>query len=144
MQTIIQIDSALVWTGATADIDDHDGIPYGWVAVPAAPTLVEGEYAVVVGNGHVEVRSGQRPTPHVEKVTRRQFLQGLTRLGLRAPVTAWRAALDPADSADLDLIDWYDESQFFERANPELLAVAAAFGLSEAQIDAAFALMSGL
>lgn len=141
MKTIIQIDSALVWTGATADIDDHDGIPDGWVAVPAAPTLAEGEYAVVVGSGHVEVRSGQRPTPYVEKVTRRQFLQGLTRLGLRAPVTAWRAALDPTDSADLDLIDWYDESQFFERANPELLAVAAAFGLSEAQIDAAFAMM---
>lgn len=144
MQTIIQIDSALVWTGATADIDDHDGIPYGWVAVPAAPTLVEGEYAVVVGNGHVEVHSGQRPTPHVEKVTRRQFLQGLTRLGLRAPVTAWRATLDPADPAEQDLIDWYDASLHFERANPHLIAMAGAFGLTTAQVDAAFAMMSGL
>ena len=144
MQTIIQIDSALVWTGATADIDDHDGIPHGWVAVPAAPTLVEGEYAVVVGNGHVEVHSGQRPTPHVEKVTRRQFLQGLTRLGLRAPVTAWRATLDPADPAEQDLIDWYGASLHFERANPHLIAIAGAFGLTTAQVDAAFAMMSGL
>lgn len=61
MQTIIQIDSALVWTGATADINDHDGIPYGWVAVPAAPTLVEGEYAVVVGNGLFEIKTGVAP-----------------------------------------------------------------------------------
>ena len=144
MQTIIQIDSALVWTGAVAEIDDYAGIPEGWVAVPEVPTLGEGEYAMVVGSGRVDVLSGPRPSPYVEKVTRRQFLQGLTRLGLRAPVTAWRTGLDPADPADLDLIDWYDESQCFERTNPELVAVAAAFGLSEAQIDAAFAMMSEL
>ena len=141
MQTIIQIDSALVWTGAVAEIDDYAGIPEGWVAAPEVPTLGEGEYAMVVGSGRVDVLSGPRPSPYVEKVTRRQFLQGLTRLGLRAPVMAWRAALDPADPADLDLIDWYDESQFFERANPELLAVAAAFGLSDEQVDSAFAMM---
>lgn len=141
MQTIIQIDSALVWTGAVAEIDDYAGIPEGWVAAPEVPTLGEGEYAMVVGSGRVDVLSGPRPSPYVEKVTRRQFLQGLTRLGLRGPVTAWRTALDPADPADLDLIDWYDESQFFERQNPELLAVSTTFGLSEAQIDSAFALM---
>ena len=144
MQTIIQIDSALVWTGAVAEIDDYAGIPEGWVAAPEVPTLGEGEYAMVVGSGRVDVLSGPRPSPYVEKVTRRQFLQGLTRLGLRAPVTAWRAALDPTDPADLDLIDWYDESQFFERKNPELLAVAAAFGLSDEQVDAAFAMMAEL
>jgi len=44
----------------------------------------------------------------------------------------------------LDLIDWYDESQYFERTNPELLVVAAAFGLSDEQIDAAFAMMAAL
>lgn len=144
MQTIIQIDAALVWTGVVAEVDDHDGIPEGWVAVPVVPTLAEGECAVVVGSGHVEVRSSPRPSPYVEKVTRRQFLQGLTRLGLRAPVTAWRAGLDPADPAEQDLIDWYDASLHFDRANPHLIAMSGTFGLTAAQVDAAFAMMAGL
>jgi hypothetical protein len=141
MQTIIELNGALVWTGAAQEIEAGAGIPDHWMPVETLPALAEGEYLVATGAGRYEVRTGTPPVPRIEKVTRRQFLQGLTRLGLRAPVTAWRAALNPADSADLDLIDWYDESQFFERANPELLAVAAAFGLSEAQIDAAFAMM---
>ena len=144
MQTIIKLDGALVWTGASAEIEADAGIPDHWVPVETLPTLAEGEYLIATGGGRYEVRTGTPPVARVEKVTRRQFLQGLTRLGLRPQVTAWRAALDPADSAELDLIDWYDESQFFERANPELLAVAAAFGLSEAQIDAAFSLMASL
>ena len=144
MQTIIQIDSALVWTGAVAEIDDYAGIPEGWVAVPEVPTLGEGEYAMVVGSGRVDVLSGPRPSPYVEKVTRRQFLQGLTRLGLRASVTAWRDTLDPTDPAEQDLIDWYDASLHFERANPHLNAMAETFGLLPERVDAAFAMMSEL
>ena len=138
---IIGLNGALVWTGASAEIEADAGIPDHWIPVETLPTLAEGEYLIVTGAGHYEIRSGTPPVPRVEKVTRRQFLQGLTRIGLRAQVMAWRAALDPTDPADLDLIDWYDESQFFERQNPELLAVAAAFGLSDEQVDAAFALM---
>lgn len=141
MQTIIELDGALVWTGASAEIDPTSPIPDHWMAVDALPTVSEGEYVVAVGGGRYAIESGPRPVPHIDKVTRRQFLQGLTRLGLRAAVMAWRTALDPADPADLDLIDWYDESQFFERQNPELLAVAAAFGLSDEQVDGAFAMM---
>lgn len=141
MQTIIELDGALVWTGATSEIEADAGIPDHWIPVEALPALAEGEYLIVTGAGHYEIRTGTPPVPRVDKVTRRQFLQGLTRLGLRSSVGAWRAALDPADPADLDLIDWYDESQFFERQNPELLAVAAAFGLSDKQVDAAFAMM---
>ena len=141
MQTIIELNGALVWTGAAQEIEADAGVPDHWMPVETLPTLAAGEYLIATGGGHYEVRSGTPPAPRVDKVTRRQFLHGMTRLGLRAPVTAWRTALDPADSADLDLIDWYEESQFFERQNPELLAVAAALGLSEAQIDEAFALM---
>ncbi|GEM_PF-1885980 len=141
MQTIIKLNDALVWTGEAQEIDVGAGVPDHWIPVETLPALAEGEYLIATGGGRYEVRTGTPPVPRVEKVTRRQFLQGLTRLGLRAPVTAWRAALDPADSADLDLIDLYDASLHFERANPVLLAVAAAFGLSEAQIDAGFALM---
>ena len=141
MQTIIELDAALVWTGAAQEIEADAGIPDHWIPVETLPTLADGEYLIATGAGHYEIRSGTPPVPRVDKVTRRQFLQGLTRIGLRAPVTAWRTALDPTDPADLDLIDWYDESQCFERQNPELLAVAAAFGLSDQQVDAAFALM---
>jgi hypothetical protein len=144
MQTIIKLNDALVWTGAAQEIEAGAGIPDHWIPVEALPTLAEGEYLIATGGGRYEIRTGTPPVPRVEKVTRRQFLQGLTRLGLRAPVMAWRTALDPADPADRDLVDWYEESQFFERANPELLAVAAAFGLSDEQVDAAFAMMSGL
>ena len=141
MQTILELNGALVWTGATTEIDLDAGVPDHWIPVETLPTLAEDEYLIATGGGRYETRTGTPPVPRVEKVTRRQFLQGLTRLGLRAPVTAWRAALDPADSAELDLIDWYDESQDFERTNQELLAVAAAFGLSDEQVDAAFSLM---
>lgn len=144
MQTIIKLNAALVWTGEAQEIEAGAGVPDHWVPVEALPALAESEYLIATGGGRYEIRSGTPPAPRVEKVTRRQFLQGLTRLGLRAPVTAWRAALDPAAPADLDLIDWYDESQFFERANPQLLTVAATFGLSDAQISAAFAMMSEL
>lgn len=144
MQTIIELNGALVWTGAAQEIEAGAGVPDHWMPVETLPTLAEGEYLIATGGGCYEIRSGTPPVPRVEKVTRRQFLQGLTRLGLRAPVMAWRAALDPADPADLDLIDWYDESQFFERQNPQLLTVAATFGLSDAQVSAAFAMMSEL
>lgn len=141
MQTILKLNDALVWTGEAQEIEADAGIPDHWIPVETLPALAEGEYLIATGAGRYEVRSGTPPVQRVQKVTRRQFLQGLTRLGLRPQVTAWRAALDPADSADLDLIDWYEESQFFERQNPELLAVAAAFGLSDEQVDAAFAMM---
>lgn len=86
------------------------------------------------------------PRPYVvpEKVTRRQFKQGLTRLGLRAAVETWRAGLDTSTAVGRDAADWYDESNDFERANPILNAMAAQFGLSQAQVDAAFVMMAGL
>ena len=40
--------------------------------------------------------------------------------------------------------DWYDESNDVERNNPLLNAMAAQFGLSQAQVDAAFVMMAGL
>ena len=144
MQTIIELNDALVWTGAAQEIEAGAGVPDHWIPVEALPTLAEGEYLIGTGAGRYEIRSGTPPVPRVDKVTRRQFLQGLTRIGLRAPVMVWRAALDPTDPADLDLIDWYDESQFFERQKPELLVVAKTFGLSDEQIDSAFALMVAL
>lgn len=79
-----------------------------------------------------------------QKVTRRQFRQGLTRLGLRAAVETWRAGLDTSTQSGQDAADWYDDSNEFERGNPILNAMAAQFGLSSAQVDSAFIMMAGL
>ena len=84
MQTIIELNDALVWTGAAQEIEAGAGVPDHWIPVAALPTLAEGEYLIVTGAGHYEIRSGTPPVPRVDKVTRRQFLQGLTRIGLRA------------------------------------------------------------
>ena len=78
------------------------------------------------------------------KVTRRQFKWGLTRLGIRPAVEAWRASIDTSTQAGQDAADWYDESNDVERNNPLLNAMAAQFGLSQAQVDAAFVMMAGL
>ena len=76
------------------------------------------------------------PVPH--EVTLRQFKQGLSRLNLRPAVEAWI----PTQSQDV--IDWYTDSNSVQRSNSILLAAANHFGLSDAQVDAAFVMMSGL
>ena len=111
-----------------------------------AALAVPGEKTVIYVGSDVEVRTGadviRDPIP--QKVTRRQFKQGLTRLGIRAGVEAWRASLDTSTQAGQDAADWYDESNDVERNNPILNAMAAQFGLSSAQVDAAFVMMAGL
>lgn len=75
---------------------------------------------------------GHRP----DKVTRRQFKQGLTRLGIRPAVEAWRVGLDTSTAARAGRNRWYDGNDI-ERANPILNSMAAQFGLTAAQVDAA-------
>lgn len=112
----------------------------------AAAIAAPGEKTVVYVGSRVEVRTGpdliRDPVP--QKVTRRQFKHGLTRLGIRPGVEAWRANLDTSTTDGQDAADWYDDSNEFERANPILNAMAAQFGLSSAQVDAAFVMMAGL
>ena len=77
-------------------------------------------------------------------VTRRQFLDGCDRLGLLSAVMAWRGAIDLSTLAGRSQARWFDESLAFERHNPVLIAAAQALGLSAAQVDAAFIMMSSL
>ena len=51
----------------------------------------------------IRVMPPQAP-PVPGKVTRRQFKQGLTRLGIRAGVEAWRASLDTSTQAGETLV----------------------------------------
>ena len=113
-----------------------------------AADAVPGPKEVCWTSAGFEVRTGSDMAPQDSrvpaKVTRRQFKQGLTRLGIRSGVEAWRASLDTSTQAEADAADWYDDSNEFERANPILNAMAAQFGLSSAQVDAAFVMMAGL
>jgi hypothetical protein len=77
------------------------------------------------------------PTP-ITSVTRRQFKQGLTRIGLRVAVEAAIAA------ADQDTKDWYFESTSFERANPVMNSMASALGKTQEDIDNLFRLAATL
>jgi hypothetical protein len=88
------------------------------------------------------VAAGGTAAPYVipvpASVTRRQFKQALTRIGLRGAVESAIAA------ADQDTKDWYNDSLNFERANPLLNAMAAGLGKTPADIDNLFALADTL
>lgn len=72
--------------------------------------------------------------PVPASVTRRQFKQGLTRIGLRSAVEAAMAA------ADQDTKDWWADSLNFERSNPVMNGMAVALGKTPADIDNMFRL----
>lgn len=76
--------------------------------------------------------------PAPASVTRRQFKQALTRIGLRAAVEAAIAA------ADQDTKDWYAESLNFERTNPVMNSMATALGKTPEDIDNLFKLAATL
>jgi hypothetical protein len=76
--------------------------------------------------------------PVPASVTRRQFKQGLTRIGLRAAAEAAIAA------ADQDTKDWYADSLNFERSNPVMNSMAVALGKTPADIDNLFRLAATL
>lgn len=77
--------------------------------------------------------------PHVPaSVTRRQFKQALTRIGLRAAVEAAIA------TADQDTKDWYADSLNFERSNSVMNGMAVALGKTPADIDNLFRLAATL
>lgn len=78
----------------------------------------------------------EHPVP--ASVTRRQFKQGLSRIGLRAAVEAAIAA------ADQDTKDWYADSLNFERSNPVMNGMAAALGKTPEDIDNLFRLAATL
>jgi hypothetical protein len=69
------------------------------------------------------------PPPVIAPVSPRQIRQALTRAGLRASVEAAVAA------GDQDTKDWYEFSTSFERLNPQVTAMGAALGVSDAQLD---------
>jgi len=62
-------------------------------------------------------------------ISPRQIRQTLTLAGLRASVESAVAA------GDQDLKDWWEFSTAFERANPQVIGMAAAMGVTDADLD---------
>lgn len=63
MRTILQTNSAFVWTGVSARLPDGVGIPGGWVEVPSVPAVPPGGYLQLAGAGRFGVKFGTAPAP---------------------------------------------------------------------------------
>jgi hypothetical protein len=94
-----------------------------------------GEVGDIYSNGEFS----KPPIFHaIAPVSPRQIRQALTRAGLRASVESAVAA------GDQDLKDWWEFSTTFERLNPQVTAMGAALGVSDAQLDDLWTLASTL
>lgn len=70
-------------------------------------------------------------------ITKRQARQELIEAGLVGAVEAAIDAIqDPTQKALM--LSWWNDSQTFDRDNPELIAMAATIGLTEEQLDTMF------
>lgn len=78
------------------------------------------------------------PAPVPQEVTPRQIRLALNAMGLRDAIEAAVAA------GSRDLQDTWEFSTVIERANPLIAGMAAALGMSEAQVDALFVLAATL
>ena len=99
------------------------------------PFTVVGEAAEVSEQGDWQPPPPPKVVP--QKISRRQFRQALTRVGLRSQAEAYVAA------GSLDLKDWWDAEEF-ERNHPELLLAAELLGQTSAQLDDLFILGGSL
>lgn len=78
------------------------------------------------------------PAQVPQSISPRQIRQALTAAGLRASVEAAVAA------GSQDLKDWYEFATAFERTNANVIAMGAALGVTDAQLDALWTLGSSL
>lgn len=77
MQTIVQINAAQVWTGASRKIPVGAGIPDGWISVDQLPVLSQGHYAALAGSGRLAVVSGTPPTARAITTRLSEFIPSL-------------------------------------------------------------------
>lgn len=66
----------------------------------------------------------------IVNISPRQIRMAMTQMGLRETVEAVIAA------GDQDLKDWYQFSTYFDRNHPQVIAMATALNVSDAQLDA--------
>jgi len=80
------------------------------------------------------------PTPVIDNrsVSPRQIRQALTRFGIRQQVEAAVAA------GNQDTRDWWNYANTFERAHPQVIAMATALGVDDASLDQLWAIAATL
>ena len=123
-------------SGSVLDLVEWDGISHYDVTpntlVPATPAAAKG------GTYAGGVFSPPAPVVSVPAgVTAPQLREGLTALGMRAALEAVVAKQSQA------VQDYYAFSTVFSRDNPQLAAIAAAGGFTDAQVDAVFVAAAG-
>lgn len=99
--------------------------------LPTTCVRITDEEAEII---RAEQEANQPPPPPVTQISPRQIRMAMTQMGLRNAVEAVVAA------GDQDLKDWYEFSTFFDRNHPQVLAMATALSVSDAQLDALWAL----
>ena len=85
------------------------------------------------------IEAANTPAPAaVTRISPRQIRMALTQSNLRSQVEAAVAA------GSQDMKDWYEYSTYFDRNHPQVLAMAIALNVTDAQLDALWALAATL
>ena len=120
-------------------IRDVDGITVSPAYSAADPVHQEWLTWCLAGQPVKSIASRGRVRVVPTEVTRRQMLIALHRGALLEPTKQAIAA-----SGDVELQIAFNEALAFERAHPAIMAMASAFGKSEAEIDDLFILAATL
>lgn len=84
------------------------------------------------------IAEAPKPTASIASISPRQIRQALTRAGLRTSVEA------AVSAGDQDLQDWWEFSTTFERLHAQVVAMGAALGQTDEQLDALWVLGASL
>ena len=107
----------------------------GTVFIPTDPA--NSDYARLVA-ANTEIAPYEPPALPVAPITRRQLRLWLVRNGVTTlQVETVIAAIQPDQAREEAWIEWQDASSY-ERANPLVVQVGQALGLTDAQMDDAF------
>lgn len=101
-------------------------------------TQIDGVLDIYAEEVWLQMRDSELNLRKPKKISPRQIRQALTKFGLRTKVEMAVAA------GDQETKDWYEFSTVFERGNPQVLAMAAALGVDDAQLDELWALGASL
>ncbi len=99
------------------------------------PIQIDGEWSQVWIVRELTAEELKARVP--QSITKRQARQELIEAGLVDAVEAAIDAIqDPTQKALM--LSWWNDSQTYERDNPELITMAASIGLTEEQLDTMF------
>lgn len=142
VQSVDAESGTLVFSWANADgaaVDSGNSIAR---FTPEIVTPAEGDTPAVYADPSdatlaAAIVAPEPPAPVPEWVTRRQLKQWLIEHGQLAGVEAALNAIAD-DTARAVALNWWVESQDFRRDHPLVASLAAALGLTSADVDAAF------